>query len=122
MAREEAAVPTLASPAPHWAGTVELDPGMPGGDNGLERGPGKRSAAAVASERRQGSLSRLGDRLVAEKLITTEQLHRALSEQKGTADKLGTILVRLSFIPEDSLVSFLSKPDSLPANTLPQGV
>ena len=93
---------------------------MPGGDNGLGRGPGKRSAAAVASERRQGSLSRLGDRLVAEKLITTEQLQRALAEQKGSADKLGTILVRLSFITEDSLVSFLSKQYAIPAITVSQ--
>jgi type IV pilus assembly protein PilB len=119
-AREVAAAPIPAAPAPLPAATVELDPGMPGGDNGLGRGPGKRSAAAVASERRQGSLSRLGDRLVAEKLITTEQLQRALSEQKGSADKLGTILVRLSFITEDSLVSFLSKQYSIPAITVAQ--
>ena len=119
-AREVAAAPIPAAPAPLPAATVELDPGMAGGDNGLGRGPGKRSAAAVASERRQGSLSRLGDRLVAEKLITTEQLQRALSEQKGSADKLGTILVRLSFITEDSLVSFLSKQYSIPAITVAQ--
>jgi len=117
---EVAAAPIPAAPAPLVPATVELEPGMPGGDNGLGRGPGKRSAAAVASERRQGSLSRLGDRLVAEKLITTEQLQRALSEQKGSTDKLGTILVRLSFITEDSLVSFLSKQYSIPAITVAQ--
>jgi type IV pilus assembly protein PilB len=72
------------------------------------------------TERRQGSLSRLGDRLVAEKLISTEQLQRALAEQKGSADKLGTILVRLGFITEDSLVSFLSKQYSIPAITVAQ--
>ena len=109
-----APVPTAAPiPAP----VVDLDPT---GENGIGRGPGKRSAAAVASERRQGSLSRLGDRLVAEKLITTEQLQRALAEQKGSADKLGTILVRLGFITEDSLVSFLSKQYSIPAITVAQ--
>jgi hypothetical protein len=52
--------------------------------------PGKRGGASPI-ERRQGSLSRLGDRLVAEKLINTDQLQRALAEQKGSADKLGTI-------------------------------
>jgi len=109
-----APVPTAAPiPAP----VVDLDST---GENGTGRGPGKRSAAAVASERRQGSLSRLGDRLVAEKLITTEQLQRALAEQKGSADKLGTILVRLGFITEDSLVSFLSKQYSIPAITVAQ--
>jgi len=71
-------------------------------------------------ERRQGSLSRLGDRLVAEKLISTDQLQRALAEQKGSADKLGTILVRLNFITEDSLVSFLSKQYAMPAITVAQ--
>jgi type IV pilus assembly protein PilB len=119
-APEPAAAPVPAAAAPLPPTTVELDPGMPGGDNGLGRGPGKRSATAVASERRQGSLSRLGDRLVAEKLITTEQLQRALAEQKGSADKLGTILVRLGFITEDSLVSFLSKQYSIPAITVAQ--
>ncbi len=81
--------------------------------------PGKRGSASPA-ERRQGSLSRLGDRLVAEKLISTDQLQRALAEQKGSADKLGTILVRLNFITEDSLVSFLSKQYSIPAITVAQ--
>jgi type IV pilus assembly protein PilB len=81
--------------------------------------PGKRGGASPI-ERRQGSLSRLGDRLVAEKLISPEQLQRALAEQKGSADKLGTILVRLQFITEDSLVSFLSKQYAMPAITVAQ--
>ncbi|HEX9746961.1 MAG TPA: type IV-A pilus assembly ATPase PilB [Methylomirabilota bacterium] len=81
--------------------------------------PGKRGGASP-TERRQGSLSRLGDRLVAEKLISPDQLQRALTEQKGSADKLGTILVRLNFITEDSLVSFLSKQYAMPAITVAQ--
>jgi type IV pilus assembly protein PilB len=116
----EVSAATIPAPAPAPPPVVDLDSGAAGGDNGIGRGPGKRSAAAVASERRQGSLSRLGDRLVAEKLITTEQLQRALAEQKGSADKLGTILVRLGFITEDSLVSFLSKQYSIPAITVAQ--
>jgi type IV pilus assembly protein PilB len=110
-------VVTAPAPPPVPAAVVELEPAMPSGDNG--RGAGKR-AAVIASERRGGSLSRLGDRLVAEKLISTEQLQRALAEQKGSADKLGTILVRLGFITEDSLVSFLSKQYSIPAITVAQ--
>ncbi|HKW90638.1 MAG TPA: type IV-A pilus assembly ATPase PilB [Methylomirabilota bacterium] len=58
--------------------------------------------------------------MVAEKLISTDQLQRALAEQKGSADKLGTILVRLGFITEDSLVSFLSKQYAIPAITVAQ--
>jgi len=113
----EVSAPPVPTATPIPAPMVDMDPA---GENGIGRGPGKRSAAAVASERRQGSLSRLGDRLVAEKLITTEQLQRALAEQKGSADKLGTILVRLGFITEDSLVSFLSKQYSIPAITVAQ--
>jgi len=116
----EVSAATIPAPVPTPPPVVDLDSGAAGGENGIGRGPGKRSAAAVASERRQGSLSRLGDRLVAEKLITTEQLQRALAEQKGSADKLGTILVRLGFITEDSLVSFLSKQYSIPAITVAQ--
>src|SRR5262245_7060368 len=78
------------------------------------------SMATSMSERRQGSMSRLGDRLVAEKLISTDQLQKALAEQKGSAEKLGTILVRLNFITEDSLVSFLSKQYAIPAITVAQ--
>ena len=65
-------------------------------------------------------MSRLGDRLVAEKLISTDQLQKALAEQKGSAEKLGTILVRLNFITEDSLVSFLSRQYAIPAITVAQ--
>ncbi|MGH7365002.1 MAG: type IV-A pilus assembly ATPase PilB [Candidatus Rokuibacteriota bacterium] len=88
-------------------------------DTAASRGRGKHGGASP-TERRQGNLSRLGDRLVAEKLITPEQLQRALAEQKGSADKLGTILVRLQFITEDSLVSFLSKQYAMPAITVAQ--
>ncbi|HET8530269.1 MAG TPA: type IV-A pilus assembly ATPase PilB [Methylomirabilota bacterium] len=117
----EVAAPVAPPAPPGPAPMGDLDAiAVAAADNGTGRTPGKRSAAAVASERRQGSLSRLGDRLVAEKLITTEQLQRALAEQKGSADKLGTILVRLGFITEDSLVSFLSKQYSIPAITVAQ--
>jgi type IV pilus assembly protein PilB len=78
------------------------------------------SMSASMSERRHGSMSRLGDRLVAEKLISTDQLQKALAEQKGSAEKLGTILVRLNFITEDSLVAFLSKQYAIPAITVAQ--
>jgi type IV pilus assembly protein PilB len=114
--------PTPAVPPPRARAPVvaELESAAASSENGAGRGAGKRAAAAAASERRQGSLSRLGDRLVAEKLITTEQLQKALAEQKGSADKLGTILVRLQFITEDSLVSFLSKQYAIPAITVAQ--
>ena len=61
---------------------------------------------------------RLGDLLVNEGLISQEQLQRALSEQKGSNEKLGTILVRLQFIHEDQLIGFLSRQYGIPSITL----
>jgi type IV pilus assembly protein PilB len=63
---------------------------------------------------------RLGDLLVNEGLISQEQLQRALSEQKGSNEKLGTILVRLQFIHEDQLIGFLSRQYGIPSITLSQ--
>jgi type IV pilus assembly protein PilB len=75
------------------------------------------AAPAPGTERRA---SRLGDRLVAEGLITSEQLSQALQTQKGTRDKLGTILVHLGFLTEDALLGFLSRQYNVPAITLSQ--
>jgi type IV pilus assembly protein PilB len=63
---------------------------------------------------------RLGDLLVNEGLITQENLQRALSEQKGTNEKLGSILVRLQLIQEDQLIGFLSRQYGIPSITLTQ--
>jgi type IV pilus assembly protein PilB len=63
---------------------------------------------------------RLGDLLVGEGLLTEEDLRRALSEQKGTSEKLGSILVRLNFIGEEQLIGFLSRQYGIPSITLSQ--
>jgi len=63
---------------------------------------------------------RLGDLLVAEGLITEEQLGRALAEQKGTTEKLGSILLKLDFIQEEQLIGFLSRQYGIPSITLSQ--
>jgi len=90
--------------------------------SGAGSGAAPEAATATASaERRQGPLvGRLGDRLVAEGLITAEQLERALSEQKGTRDKLGSILVRMNFLSEEKLLSFLTRQYSVPSVNLSQ--
>jgi type IV pilus assembly protein PilB len=66
----------------------------------------------------QQMVRRLGDLLVAEGLITAEQLRQALGEQKGKADKLGSILVRLGSISEEQLIGFLSRQYGIPSITL----
>jgi type IV pilus assembly protein PilB len=119
--RPSASVTPVPAPAPAAAPAPpeDIETLAASIDSPAVRGPGKRGATST-TERRQGSLSRLGDRLVAEKLISSDQLQRALAEQKGSAEKLGTILVRLGFITEDSLVSFLSKQYAIPAITVAQ--
>jgi type IV pilus assembly protein PilB len=63
---------------------------------------------------------RLGDLLVAEGLISTEQLERALGEQKTGGEKLGSILVRLNLLTEEQLIGFLSRQYGIPSITLSQ--
>ena len=63
---------------------------------------------------------RLGDLLVADGLITDEQLRTALAEQRGTGEKLGSILVRLNLVNEEQLTGFLSRQYGIPSITLSQ--
>ena len=65
-------------------------------------------------------MARIGDRLIAEGLITREQLAQALGAQKGTRDKVGTILVRLGLLTEERLLTFLSEQHNVPSTTLSQ--
>jgi type IV pilus assembly protein PilB len=66
----------------------------------------------------QQMVRRLGDLLVAEGLITADQLRQALGDQKGKADKLGSILVRQGSLSEEQLIGFLSRQYGIPSITL----
>jgi type IV pilus assembly protein PilB len=65
-------------------------------------------------------MSRLGDLLVANNLITREHLARSLEEQKesGGQLRLGTVLIKNGFISEQELTSFLSKQYGVPSINL----
>jgi type IV pilus assembly protein PilB len=63
---------------------------------------------------------RLGDLLVADGLLSADQLKKALAEQKGSPEKLGSVLVRLNFVNEDQLIGFLSRQYGVPSITLAQ--
>lgn len=52
---------------------------------------------------------RMGDRMVAQGLITDSQLNVALQEKKISGKMLGEILVELGFISEDALTRFLAE-------------
>ena len=51
---------------------------------------------------------KIGDILVHQKIISSEQLNNALTEQKSTKDKLGNILIIQGSITEDELVNAYS--------------
>ena len=58
---------------------------------------------------------RLGDLLVREKLITREQLDKALQEQKQSGTRVGYNLVKLGFIQETELTKILARQYKMPA-------
>lgn len=64
-------------------------------------------------------VSRLGELLVKNKLITPEQLTHALEEQKQSGGlRLGSILIKNNLITEADLTSFLSKQYGVPSINL----
>ncbi|OGI51227.1 MAG: MSHA biogenesis protein MshE [Candidatus Muproteobacteria bacterium RIFCSPHIGHO2_12_FULL_60_33] len=57
---------------------------------------------------------RLGDLLIANKVISQEQLNTALADQKKSGRKLGRVLVENGFLSEDQLLTFLSQQLNIP--------
>jgi len=57
---------------------------------------------------------RIGDLLIAHKVISQEQLNMALAEQKKSGRKLGRVLVDNGFLSEDQLLTFLSQQLNIP--------
>jgi type IV pilus assembly protein PilB len=63
---------------------------------------------------------RLGDLLVADGLLSAEQLKKALAEQKGSPEKIGSVLIRLNYLNDEQLIGFLSRQYGVPSITLAQ--
>ncbi len=57
---------------------------------------------------------RIGDILVAQQIITTDQLSLALQEQKSSGRKLGKALIELGYVEENTLLDILSKQLDIP--------
>lgn len=57
---------------------------------------------------------RIGDLLVAQQLISQDQLESALAEQKNTGLKLGRQLIELNYIEENALLELLSRQLDIP--------
>ncbi len=61
---------------------------------------------------------RLGELLVKSNFITSQQLGKALEDQKASGGKLGDSLIRLGLVKEGELVGFLSKQYGMPSVNL----
>jgi MSHA biogenesis protein MshE len=61
-----------------------------------------------------GKRIRLGDLLVANQLISEDQLMSALAEQKKSGYKLGRQLIELGFVEENTLLELLSRQLGIP--------
>ena len=61
---------------------------------------------------------KIGQLLVNNSLITEEQLYKALDVQKKDGGRIGSTLVKLGFITDESLVQFLSKQYGVPVVNL----
>ena len=63
-------------------------------------------------------MRRIGELFVEAGLITKEQLDEALKSQKQSGERLGSVLVRMGLISEDSVTSFLSQQYGVPSINL----
>jgi type IV pilus assembly protein PilB len=62
--------------------------------------------------------ARLGELLIKESLITSEQLRQALDYQKANGGRLGTCLMKLGFITDDEITGVLSRQYGVPSINL----
>lgn len=63
-------------------------------------------------------MEKIGELLLKERIITPEQLRRAIEEQKITGGRLGSTMVNMGILKEQELVNFLSKQYGVPAVNL----
>ncbi len=62
--------------------------------------------------------SRLGEILIKESLITSDQLKKALDYQKQHGGRLGTCLMKLGFVSDDEITQVLSRQYGVPSINL----
>jgi type IV pilus assembly protein PilB len=63
-------------------------------------------------------MSRLGELLLRDQIISAEQLQRAQEESKRSGERLGNSLVKMGAIQEEDLTQFLSRQYGVPAINL----
>lgn len=73
-----------------------------------------QSQPSQSPQQQQSKKMRLGDALIAEGLITEEQLQQALALQKKSGKRLGQVLVEMNLVTEHDIVQILSKQLKIP--------
>lgn len=63
--------------------------------------------------------AKIGQLLLNNKIITEDQLNKALEIQKKEGGRVGSNLIKLGYLTEESLVEFLSRQYGVPAVNLP---
>ena len=63
-------------------------------------------------------MSRIGELLVREKVLSLQQLQQAQEESKRTGRRLGATLARLGLVPDNVLTQLVARQYSLPAINL----
>src|SRR2546428_7206582 len=76
-----------------------------------------KEAFAAPGTLGQSVSRRLGELLVAQGLITQDGLARAIA-QKGTSERLGSVLLRLHLLAEEQLLGSLSRQHGGPSIAL----
>ena len=62
--------------------------------------------------------SHIGELLIKENFITSEQLDLALKHQRQNGGRLGSILINLGFVDDDDITSVLSRQYGVPSINL----
>jgi type IV pilus assembly protein PilB len=62
--------------------------------------------------------SRLGEMLVKEQLITSDQLREAIAHQKAHGGRLGSVMIKLGFVNDDEITGVLSRQYGVPSINL----
>jgi type IV pilus assembly protein PilB len=77
-----------------------------------------RGAGPEPGAERLVTTFRLLELLVRDNVLTVEQAQKVSAEQKRSGERLGNVLTRLGFIPEDQLLDFLSRKYGIPVINL----
>ena len=113
--------PAVPEPRASFVAAARAPVAMPSRQPGLTVPPTARGDAATVARGRPGRRrGRLGELLVAEGMISPDQLQEALREHRRSKERLGHVLARRGLVTEEQLVELLSKEHGLPAVVIEQ--